>query len=396
VVAKETSPILFWASASSLIIAVALTTIAAHAGVPTQLAVYAAAVGAWYFVVRDVNKTSFRTAALLGLAMQIAAALQAPLSAAALAGDLAIGKVILAKGAVDVAPWYALLLAGWTAAGGALLVRRAFLIAALIGGAWCLRNDEKPRFALAFVTFPLMAIGTVNASFTVAAAALLAAGYAAVEHKRSGVAAATATLAAGIAAPAIAALPIYYEASWAMFIFLASLIITALVPRFLLPSIGGWSGMVKGTIAGSPILAFVAQRVESLLHSLGAAKSINEFISTVARRGGWTLFGVNDAGLAVGIVFFATILAIVIAAHGVKKTAAALADAIGLMLLVSTARDPMLWLLVVPFAIAGNRRLWLFVAIASPILWLGTGWTFYLASLLLPALAFAAIKLHET
>ena len=382
--AESPSYVLFWSCAAALVVASALTTVAAKSGPSTLLAVYAASVAAWFFVVREGDKVSFRTVALMSLAMQIAASFQTPLTGAALAGDLANG------------PWYALLLAGWTASGGALLVRRAVIVAAILAGAWCLRDDEKPRIALAFATFPLLAIGTTNASFAVLAAALLAAAYAAIEHKRSGLAAVASTLAAGIAAPAVAAVPVFYEASWAMFIFLAALLVTAFVPRFILPTIGGWSGMIKGTVAGSPLLAFLDARVESLLHAGGVATKINGFFLLVAKRGQWNPFAVSDGGLALGVVYCTAIVAIIIAAHGAKKTAAALADALGLMLLVSMTRDPMLWLLPVPFAIAGNRRLWLLLAIGSPILWLGTSWTFYAASLVLPAIAFAAIKLQET
>jgi len=402
---RHGSPLKFWIAATALFVAVGALGFAAASGTKPLLITYAAAVGAWLLLVREGESVSLRTIAFIALPLHVVALFQAPLSGALLDRELAIGRALIQSGsagadAAAAPPVASLMLALWAAVGGLLAVRRALMIVAALTAAWLVWQPHKSRRTLAVATFPLLILeGTINARLEVVAMALLVAAIAALARKRDGLTALCAVLACGIATTSVVALPVLYNAAWQMFIFLFSALIAAFLPRLFLPAAGTWSSSMAVMVAGSPVLTFLTKRVEDLLHQRGVTEGINRVLRAIAKRAEIAPSIVSEPAFAAVIVVVIVLIVIAVIAQRAGTTEGAIADAVGLMLLVCVTRDPAAWLLVVPFAIAGNRRLWLFIAACSPLLLIGTegttGWLVYAASLLLPAAGFVGLKLQE-
>ncbi|HET7712565.1 MAG TPA: hypothetical protein VFL80_11595, partial [Thermoanaerobaculia bacterium] len=226
------------------------------------------------------------------------------------------------------------------------------------------------------------------------------AAFAAILHKRDGVAALCAVLACGITTHALMSLPVLYDAAWQIFVFMFSAAAAALLPRLILPGSGTWSGSFIALFESSPILTFLSDRTEWLLHERGITAWINGILAGIATRSGTTPKVLSEPGFATAIVCIVLLVAIGLMVQRARTTEAALADAIGIMLLLAVVREPAPWLLVVPFAIGSGRRLWLLIAICSPILMLAstggsTNWLIYSASLALPVAWYIGLKLQD-
>lgn len=400
------NPAIFAASAAALIVAMAAMGVAWSAGPFPFLATYAAAVGAWFFLIRFGERASLRSVVLLALGIHAAAIWQEPLDPALLARELQIGQAI-ASGTADAAqtagtpPLAAVILAGWAATGGSIVVRRIVLVIAAIAAAWMMWDAKKPRRALGVATLPLIALeGTLNARLEIVAAAFLVAALTFVTRKRDGVGGFAVIFAAGVATSAVVAIPVIYDASWQVFIFLGAALVGIVVPKIILPSTTKWSSALAALVASSPLLAFLAGRVEILLRDWGTGSVLNGFLTAIAKRIGTTHDPISDLALASAVVVVVLVASVFIIALRAESNESGMADALGLTLLALVTLDPAAWLLVVPFAIAGNRRFWLLVAICSPLTFFAhidgdVNWIVYAVSLAAPAAWYVAMRLQD-
>jgi hypothetical protein len=104
--------------------------------------------------------------------------------------------------------------------------------------------------------------------------------------------------------------------------------------------------------------------------------------------------------LATLVLVVALFVGISVMASRAPGLDAAMADGLGLLLVLCMVREPAAWLLVAPFAILGNRLLWVLVALCSPILLLAPAdpngalmvWG---VSLAIPVVAYAAIRMFK-
>jgi len=413
--AKTASPLRIALAGFALIVAIAATGIAAASGVVAFLVAYAAAVAAWFFLVHEGEHVSLRTIAFIAFPLHILGLFQEPLTRAALDRELAVGRAIVAAqpqpkppqpqsqaAAVDATPPVAsLLVALWASIGGSLAARRLLMIIAALTASWFLWNRAHPRRALAFATFPLVIVeGTINARFEIITVVLLIAAFSAIVNKRDGLAALCGVTACGVTTTAVVALPVLYDAAWQMFVFMFSAAGAAILPRLILPGAGTWSGSFTAMFDASPLLSFLANRTEWLLHERGITDAINRFLVAFAKRSDTTTKVLSEPVFAGTIVCVVILIMIGLLVQRARTTEAALADGIGVMLLLAVVREPAAWLLVVPFALGANRRFWLLIAVCSPILMLATSesatnWLIYVASLALPAAWYLGLKLQD-
>ena len=397
-------PLLFAASAVALLIATAALSLAWAAGPFPFLATYAAAVGAWFFLLRFGEQVSLKSVMLIALVLQASVVWQAPLDPARLDRELAIGRALISEGttaAVPTAgtpPLAAVILAGWAATGGGLIVRRIVLIIAALFAAWLLWDAKAPRRALGLATVPLLLLeGTLNARLEMFACMLLVVALSSALRRRDGVAALSVIFATGVVASAVVTIPVVYDASWQVFIFMGAALVALVVPKLILPSTTTWNSALGSLVAGSPLLAFVARRFEIQLHDWGTANFLNGAFTAIAKSVGTTHEPFSEFALASAVVLVVLIVTIWVIAVRADKNEAGMADAIGLTLLALVTLDPAAWLLVVPFAIAGNRLFWLLVALCSPLLIFaqsaeGVNWIVYGMSLVIPAAWYLAMR----
>jgi len=95
------------------------------------------------------------------------------------------------------------------------------------------------------------------------------------------------------------------------------------------------------------------------------------------------------------VALFVAVSVIAARAPGLE---AAMANGVALLLVLCMVREPAAWLLVAPFAILGNRILWIFAAIASPLLLLApadpkTALIVWAISLAIPFGAYIAVRM---
>jgi serine/threonine protein kinase len=377
-----------------LVLAVGAAPVAASGGIAAYLGVYAVAVAAWFFMIRSFEKPPLKVIFILAGAMHLAVAFQEPLSRALLERDLAAGL----KASPPVA---ALLFGGLNLIEGALLARRLLLIVAALVAIRVAWDELKPRRALGIATFPLLIIeGTLNARIEVLAALLLFVALFAIQRSREGWGGVAAFLAYGLFTPAIVTLPEMWEQSYHVAPLLFAGIVMIALTKWILPGADVWTQSFATMVGTSPILAGASRGVESVLHARGVAAWINHVTSTSARRLGITpIADTSDHGLAIGLIVLGVIVLASFASQRAKVTEAAVADALGITLILCVTRDPAAWLLVVPFAIVSNRKLWLLIAICSPLLLISTtaevNWIVWVTSLIVPLAWWLGLKLQE-
>jgi hypothetical protein len=132
----------------------------------------------------------------------------------------------------------------------------------------------------------------------------------------------------------------------------------------------------------------------------GAADFLNDLSLRAQERSGTTwAWRFDDEVIAMLAVFAAVIVISTIAARRAQTPEASAADTMGAALLISVALQPAAWMLVVPFAIASNRKIWMLVALCAPVLLLASGggstWIAWAVSLVLPAAWWLALRLES-
>ncbi len=397
---------LLYGGAIVLAVAIASYGTAAAAGVFPRILVYAAAIAGWMFLWNHSGGLKKMQVALLGVVLCALAAVVPIVEPPQLAAELAIGKSVLASQANpatsgSVAPFASALLAGWAAIGGSLLARRLLGAIAVLVSGWLLWDKERPRNSMGVLSFPLLLIeGIIYARLEVIAAALLVAAAVATTKRRYGLSALHGVLASGVTISAIAGLPVLYGAAWHVIVWLGAAAVTLVVPKIILPSVTGWTTSLSSLASSSPVLSFLNGRVASLLTEWGVIDVMNAFSKAVTTRAGTAARVASPEVLATLIIVVAIFVAISVIAARAETLEAAMADGLGLFLILTMTRETALWMLVAPFAIASSRRLWLLVVICSPLLMFATGdarsaLPVWAMSLGIPLAGFIALKLQK-
>ena len=364
--------VMLYGSAAALAIAVAAAGTASANSSIALLCVYAGAVAAWFFVLRNCGRIGGVQAAAIGLAVTVGALVQGGMEGPRLAAELTAGRAIAAQAAempAGVPPFASLLFAGWAAVGGLTILRAGLGAAAILVAGWLLWDRERPQRAIGVMTFPLLLIeGIVFARIEAIASMLLVGAVVATVRRRYGIAAFLGIFAAGTSSVAIAALPVLYGAAWYMIVFLSSAAVTLVVPKIVWPASTAWSASLATLAATSPVLTFLNNRVATLLTEWGVIDVMNAVSNAVTARAGTAPRPVAAAMVATFILVVALFVAVSVIAARAPGLEAAMANGVALLLVLCMVREPAAWLLVAPFAILGNRTLWIFAAIASPIL----------------------------
>jgi serine/threonine protein kinase len=393
---------MLYGSATALTIAVAASGTASGSGPVALLCVYAGAVAAWFFVLRNCGRIGGVQAAAIGLAVTVGALVQGGVEGPRLATELAAGRAVAAQAAEmppGVPPFASLLFAGWAAVGGLTILRAALGAVAILVAGWLLWDRERPQRAIGVMTFPLLLIeGIVFARIEAVASMLLVGAVVATVRRRYGIAAFLGIFAAGTSATAIAALPVLYGAAWYMIVFLSSAAVTLVVPKIVWPASTAWSASLATLAATSPVLMFLNSRVASLLTEWGVIDVMNAVSNAITARAGTAPRPVAAAMVATFILIVALFVAVSVIAARAPGLEAAMANGVALLLVLCMVREPAAWLLVAPFAILGNRILWIFAAVASPILLLApddpkTALIVWAISLAVPFGAYIAVRM---
>ena len=397
---------LLYGGAITLAIAIAAFGTAAASGVIPRLLVYAAAVAGWIFLWNNSDRMKKMQVAMLGVVLCAIAVIVPLVDPPQLAVELEIGRNVLASQVTPansggVAPFASALLAGWAAIGGGFLARRVLGATAILASGWLLWDKDQPRRSVGVMSFPLFLIeGIVYARLEVIAAALLVAAVVATIKRRYGLSALNGVLASGVTIGAIAGLPVLYGAAWHVMVWLGAAAVTLVLPKIILPSVTGWTTSLSSLASSSPILSFLNGRIASILTEWGVIDVLNAFSKAITTRAGTAARLVSPEVLATLIIVIALFVAISVIAARAETLEAAMADGIGLFLILAMTRDAALWVLVAPFAITSARRLWLLVAICSPILLFATGdarssQIVWAISLAVPIAGFVALKLQK-
>lgn len=384
-VESDTSDVRAFAIAGvALFILLAAIPFTARASGASWVLVYAAAVGAWWFMVRAASPGSLKHVLLVAAAIHLPLAVQVPL--------------VRAAGASWDGPVGALLAGGLAASGEPLVFGRILVLIATGAGIWMLWRGGRPRRALGFGTFPLLVIeGTLNARLEVVAAILLFAAAMLVRRNREGWSGLTAFAALGTFIPAVTLLPAIWDQAYHVAPFIGAALVVIIGVKLALPAESIWTGAFTGWILASPSLSAAAEWLAMRLTMWGAADFLDDLSLRAQERSGMTWsWRFDDEVIALIAVFVAVIMIATVAARRAKTPDATAADTLGATLLVSVALEPAMWLLVVPFAIASNRRIWILIALCAPILELARGgesiWIAWAVSLALPAAWWLAIR----
>lgn len=346
---------------------------------------YAAAVGAWWFMVRAWSPASLKQVLLVAGAMHLPLALQSPMART--------------SGTATEGPVGALFAGGLAASGEPILFARILVLLVAVAGTWLLWRGGRPRRALGFATFPLLAIeGTLNGRLELVAAILLFAAAMLVRRNREGWSGLTAFAAVGTFIPAVTLLPALWDQAYHVAPFIGAALLVIIGTKLALPAESIWTAGFTGWIVSSPSLSFATEWLAMQFAMQGVADFLDDLSRRAQERAGmtWT-FRFDDEVLAMLVVFVAVILIATVAARRAKRPDEAAADTLGATLLVSAALEPAMWLLVLPFAIAANRRIWILIALCAPILLLAqdgaSTWIAYAISLAVPAAWWLAIRL---
>lgn len=379
----------FAIAAIALLALVAALPVTARAGGGTSstwILVYAAAAGAWWFMVRAAAPTSLKQVFLIGALIHLAVAVQQPLTAIAQSWD---------------GPVAALLTKALVASGEVLVFRRALVLAAVALGTWLLWKTGKPRRALGFATFPLIVLeGTLNARIEIIAAVLLFAATILIRRNREGWSGLATFLSIGLFVPAVVLLPPIWDEAYHVAPFIGAALLVLIATKLMLPDGSGWTGSITNWVSSSPSLSAATAWLAMQLTMWNVATFLNDVSTRAQQRSGtsWS-WKFDEQPIAILIVFALVITVSSIAARRAKVPEASSADAIGTTMLLSVALWPAAWMLVVPFAIAANRRIWILIALCAPVLSLAHGgapnWIVYGASLLIPGAWWLALRLGE-
>lgn len=389
---------------AGLTIAVGAAGTASAASDIALLCVYAGAVMAWHFLLKNCGRISGLHATIIGLTLTIVAVVQGGVEGPRLATELEVGRLVAAQNAqlpAVVAPFASLLFAGWAAVGGASLVRSLLGALAILAVGWALWDRQRPQRSIGVITFPLLLIeGIVFARIEAVAAMLLVGAVVATWRRRYGIAAFLAVVATGMSITAVAALPVLYGAAWHMIVFLSAAGVTLVLPKLFWPASTAWSASLGTLAATSPILVFLNSRIAALLTEWGVIDVMNSISTALTTRAGTAPRPIVAAAVATFLLVVALFVIISIRAARAPGIDAAMADGMAILLLLCMVREPAAWLIVVPFAILGHRTLWLAVAICSPILLLApadpkTALVVWGISLAIPVGAYLLLRLGK-
>lgn len=338
---------------------------------------YALAVAAWWRMVGAWSPRSLHHVLLAAAALHLPLLLQSPLpgGAANAAGQGPIGELLAGALTASAAP---------------LAATRVLVVAATVAGAWLLWRSGRPRRALGFATFPLLAIeGMLNARPEIIAAILLFAAALLVRRNREGWSALTGFTAVGMLVPAVTLVPALWDQAYHVAPFIGAALLVIIGVKLALPAESLWTGAFTGWILASPSLSVATEWLAMQLTMWGVADFLDDLSLRAQERSEMTwAWRFDDEVIALLAVFAVVIIVATVAARHAKTPDETAADTLGATLLVSAVLQPAMWLLVVPFAIAANRKLWILIALCAPVLYLGRGeaspWIAYAVSLGVP------------
>jgi serine/threonine protein kinase len=391
--AEQKVPFLLFASA--LIVAIGFVGVARDAGIAAYLTVYGIAVALWFQLVRVGEHATLRSIYIVAAAMHLTLFFQVPPTLPLLQADIANAAV------VNSPPVAALFFKGLSTIGVWLFVRRLIIFLTVLGAISAMWDKNRPRRTLGFATFPLLIIeGTLNARIEVLATALVLIALIAVQKSREGTAGGLAFLGYGLFPPAMVTLPIIWEEGYHVAPFLGAALVIIIGTKLALPPGNVWTHPFSAMVTNSPILLAAADMLATPLQARGFAEWINYVTSTSAVRLGSTAPApVTDLEIAAFFIAILTLLVAILSSQRAKTAEWSIAQSVGVLLILIVARDPASWVLVAPFAILGNRKFWLLVAICSPLLLLDVGpqvnWIIYGVAIATPVAWWGALRLGE-
>ncbi len=379
----------FYVSLAALAVAVAALPLTQPAGSIPYLVVLAVAAILWYVPLRAADGVSLGVVIAVTLAVR-AVALVADVSPIAPSGD-------------SYPPPYALLIAG-VVGSGAVLSARLLAAAADLAIVLLLWDRHRPMRALGYATFPIVVVeGVWRGGLEPVAAALLVASYILVLRQRDLLSAVMAGIAAGVNLVALAAIPMIYGAGWKIFRFIAAIAAAVALPVIFLGGGAVWTRPIGAAMASSPLLSAATKGTEELFGQWNFAGTVNDALALLAVRLGpdHSFDKISNARLALMAIGLAVIVLVTIVAQRSRETEGAIANSLGLLLLILMAASPAAWLLVVPFAIRANRPLWLYFAVFAQLLHIpppageSINTVAYLASVILPVLVYVAVRVQQ-
>lgn len=414
-----------------LVALVAMAPVAASiSGVVGYIALSGFAAVAWFLAVREVRERSLSLGFVLAIAVVLRLTLlfQPPTLARELYRNLWDGTVTIHGGnpytttaeaeelenvrrtwaytvppeghVARQAPYAEMLFAWWASLGGSLIFWRIVLTLADLAAVALLWDKSKPRRSFGYAIFPLVALeGVWSGELEPIAAAILFGSWFLIQRRSDGFSGIAAVVAAGFNILSVAAVPMVFGAAWRIFVFIGGAIVAAIVPIAMFRSTAAWMQPFADLTARSPLLGGLVSWLQSAAERSEAARVTNEMLALVERRIGSTIGDVTDRGLAISAAMLVVVGAITVVAQRAREAESGIANALGIATLLAMAVNPALWIVVVPFALAANREIWLALALFSPIVLLSSGgemnWIAYGASLVIPLLLMSVVRVQR-
>jgi serine/threonine protein kinase len=389
-------------AAAVAILTIAAAVMQASSGLPLYLVVYAAALAAWGWLVSKLRHVTLVTALAAGAALRTVALLLPGGTGAETYRALWDGRMIAAGvNPYAVSPsdpslalhqqveWFAaianpaaaashppgaellFLIAAWL--GGSVLVLSILAMIADLGIVYLLARSDEPRRAFAYAMFPLVVLeGVRNGRVEVAAALLLFLAFTLAKRERAGAGGVAAAAGVSVALIAAPALPALFAAAKQRFVIFFTAVLAFSVPLFVFPTHGRVTAAIHDALLGFPPLSTLHGWLQTHL----AASGFDQTLRSSLLKTGESLAPLAATITAPAIA--STILLGLLGAMMVTVTLlsrsapAAVANSLGIFLVASLYGHPAAWLLVVPFAMAANRPLWIFFAAASPLVLLAS------------------------
>lgn len=304
-------------------------------------------------------------------------------------------------------PFARLLFLLWAKISDRFFIWRLLLLLADIGLIYLIYAPGFERRALAYAAFPLVVLeGVWDGRVELLAALFLVAALAALRKEHDGRGGILLGIAVGSTFYSLFAIPSALRASMASIGMFIGAFLGFFLPAYYFGLSNAWLGRIAYNEFDSTPIQLIHQTMLSVVQDNGIASGLRErWLSLTASMPGHSVaesvansITANSLTMAILIALFATIT-ISIAKHSRDFDSGA-ANAIGASLLL-TAAAPWYWLLVIPFAIAANRSVWILYAIFSPVVFLtinsggAPAWFAWGAFYLIPASIALGLRLQK-
>lgn len=273
-------------------------------------------------------------------------------------------------------PFARLLFLTWSKISDRFFLWRLLLLLADVGLIYLIYAPGFERRALAYAAFPLVVLeGVWDGRVELLAALFLVAALGALRKEHDGRGGILLGIAVGSTFYSLFAIPSALRASMASIGMFIGAFLGFFLPAYYFGLSNAWLGRIAYNEFDSTPMQLVYQTILGVVEDNGMAMGLRaRWQSLTASMPGQSLaesiansITTNSITMALLIALFATIT-ISIAKHSRDFDSGA-ANGIGTALLL-TAAAPWYWLLVIPFAIAANRSVWLLYALFSPIVFL--------------------------